>query len=151
MTSNVNYHFFIKIFPYWASSLPPSRQLLPAVPGSESILHCRVQCYQNSLLFNTFLCICGVKLWCITFKPSTIILQGNSLSRYTFLTLAFSPGLPSQVLLSCYLLGPYLFRGPCGAMTAGFRSQPDQAIHYPLQWGYGVINARQKRKGPEDA
>lgn len=64
------------------------RQLLPAVPGSESI--CTVGSVQNSLLFNTLLCICGVKLWVYHLQAQhNNNSQGNSLSRYTFLTLAF--------------------------------------------------------------
>lgn len=141
-----------KYFPHQDPLCHPSRQLLPSCTWVRTTLHCRVQCYQNSLLFNTFLCICGVKLWVYFTKPSTIILQGNSLSRHTFLTLAFSPGLPLSSPPFLLLTGSLPARGPWGHDSHGFRSQPDPGGHsLPLQWGYGVINADRKRKGPEDA
>ena len=38
-----------------------------------------------------------------------------------------------------------------GHDSHGFRSQPDPSHSLPLQGGYGVTNAREKSKGPEDA
>ena len=149
MTSNVNYHFFINIFPHWASSLPPSCQLLPAVLGSESILHCRVQCYQNSLLFNTLLCICGVKLRVYHLQAQ----HNNSPGKQSKQVHILNPGLSllgfllKSSLLVTYWVPTCPSGGPCGVMTvmdSGVSQTPGHSL--PLQWGYGVIKCETEKE-----